>query len=148
MSIEETNDGISELLAQLNNRPFKKRSGSRWIAFLQLDQPVLRPLPASPYEMSEWKKARVHPDYHVQVGDCFYSVPYQLVGQQVEVRATQSTVEIFHDGERVASHLRSSKRWEPVTEASHRSPAHKAHTEYNAGTSASGRPSSAPSRGN
>lgn len=133
MSIEETNEAIARLLARLNHRPFKKRTGCRWTSFLELDQPAMRPLPESPYEMSEWSKARVHPDYHVQAGDCFYSVPYHLVSEQVEVRTTPATVEIFHDGQRVASHLRSRTHWKPVTDPSHRSPAHKAHTEHNAG---------------
>jgi len=52
-----------------------------------------------------WSKATVNIDYHIQFDDSFYSVPYQLTRQTVEVRATPTTIEIFHQGKRVASHL-------------------------------------------
>ena len=72
-----------------------------------LDRPALRPLPAERYQYGEWKTARVNIDYHVEFDHHWYSVPYQLTQQEVEIRATAATVEIFHKGIRVASHARS-----------------------------------------
>jgi transposase len=131
-SLAEVNQAIAELLAKLNQRPFKKRPGSRASLFAELDQPAMRPLPAEPYDQSIWEQAKVHPDYHVQVGQCFYSVPYQLVGKAVEVRATPATIEIFHRGQRVASHARLHQPRQASTAEAHRPPAHRAHTEWDA----------------
>ena len=66
-SLVGLNTAIAELLGRLNARPFRKLPGSRRSQFEQLDRPALRPLPASPYVFAEWKTARVHIDYHVEV---------------------------------------------------------------------------------
>ena len=129
-SLAEANALIGELLDQLNHRPFKKRAGSRWSLFVELDLPALRPLPAEPYDQAVWSKAKVHLDHHVQVGPNFYSVPYQVTGQAVEVRVLPETVEIFHRGARVAAHLRSRGEHQAVTLDEHRPPAHRAQAEW------------------
>lgn len=131
-SLAEVNEAIAELLGKLNQRPFKKRPGSRASLFAELDQPAMRPLPAEPYDQSIWEQAKVHPDYHVQVGHCFYSVPYQLARKPVEIRATPTTIEIFHRGQRVASHVRLHQDHQASTEEAHRPPAHRAQTEWDA----------------
>jgi transposase/DNA replication protein DnaC len=100
-SLAELNLAIRELLDRLNQRPFKKRPGSRASLFAELDQPALRPLPAQPFELAEWRMATVNIDYHIQFDHAFYSVPYHLARQKVEVRATAETIEIFHRGQRV-----------------------------------------------
>jgi len=106
-SLAEANAAIRELLTKLNDRPFKKLPGCRRSQFEELDRPALSPLPPTPYEYAEWKKARVGIDYHVDVGGHYYSVPYQLIKQQLDVRITHGTVECFHKGKRVAAHARS-----------------------------------------
>jgi transposase len=125
-SLGELNTAIAELLEQLNNRPFKKLEGCRRSRFLTLDQPVLRPLPARRYEFAEWRRAKVHPDYHVEVGRAYYSVPYRLIGEQVDVRLSASSVEIFHGGERVAAHVRAEERGRRRTHEAHRPQRHVA----------------------
>ena len=84
--------------------------GCRRSLFEALDRPVLRPLPEYRYEYAEWKFARVNIDYHIEVAGHYYSVPYSLVREEVEVRITATTVECFHKGTRIASHLRSSQQ--------------------------------------
>ena len=130
-SLPELNQAIGLLLVRLNERPFKKRPGSRASVFAELDRGALRPLPADPYDQSIWTKAKVHPDYHVQAGHCFYSVPYYLVRQSVEVRATPTAIEIFHRGERVASHVRLSQTHTASTDPAHQPPAHRTQNEWN-----------------
>jgi transposase len=125
-SLGELNAAIAELLEQLNNRPFKKLEGCRRSRFLTHDQPVLRPLPAQRYEFAEWRRAKVHPDYHVEVGRAYYSVPYRLIGEQVDVRLSASSVEIFHGGERVAAHVRAEERGRRRTHEAHRPQRHVA----------------------
>jgi hypothetical protein len=82
-SLEEVNRAIAELLARLNERPFRKRPGSRATLFAQLDRPALKPLPATRFQFGEWETARVNIDYHIEVGRHFYSVPYALVMEAI-----------------------------------------------------------------
>ena len=105
MRLEEVNRAIRELLERLNQR--RKREGSRASVFAAMERSTLRPLPAERFDMSQWSRARVNIDYHIAFDANLYSVPYRLVHQLVEVRATPTTVEIFHKGQRVASHLQA-----------------------------------------
>ncbi len=125
-SLGELNAAMRELLEQLNNRPFKKLEGSRRSRFVELDQPALRTLPARAYEFGEWKKAKVHPDYHIEVNRAYYSVPYRFIGSQVDVRLTANTVEIFHRGKPIAAHPRATERGKRATREAHRPERHVA----------------------
>lgn len=130
-SIREANEAVRELLVRLNNRPFRKRRDEcRTSLFHKLDQPALKPLPAERYDLSLWVQARVNIDYHVAYDGNWYSVPYTLSGEQVDVRSTPTTVEIFHRGKRVASHLRSREQNKPVTQNEHRPKSHQAHLAW------------------
>lgn len=106
-SLAELNEAIAVLLEELNTRPFQKLEGCRRSAFESIDRPAMRPLPARRYELSHWKKAKVNIDYHVTYDDRHYSAPCELIGATVYVRATRSTIEVLHGGQRVASHARS-----------------------------------------
>ena len=128
--LEEVNRAVRELLERLNQRPFRKREGSRASVFAALERSALRPLPAERFDMSQWSRARVNIDYHIAFEGNFYSVPYTLVQEPVEVRSTPATVEIFHQGQRVASHLRSRTRGQAITENEHRPKSHQAHLEW------------------
>ncbi len=94
-SLAELNAVIGKLLVKLNARPFRKLPGCRREHFEQLDRPALQPLPAEPYVYAEWKKARVHIDYHVAIEGIYYSVPYALIKKQVDIRITRNTIECF-----------------------------------------------------
>ena len=129
-SLEEANQAIGELLHRLNHRPFRKRDGSRASVFESFDKPALKPLPGEAFDMSQWSRARVNIDYHVAFDANVYSVPYNLVHEVVEIRSTPTTVEILHNGTRVASHLRSRGRAQAVTNHEHRPKSHQAHLEW------------------
>jgi transposase len=129
-SLAELNEVIAGLLGDLNQRPFRKLEGSRASMFMAVDKPALGPLPAAPYEPSEWKKARVNIDYHVAWEDHFYSVPYRLSRQLIELRATSDTIEILHHGVRVAAHARSDHKYGYTTIAEHMPVAHRAYAEW------------------
>src|SRR5215475_13369024 len=124
------NAAITDLLVALNQRPFKKLPGSRQSLFESLDRPALRPLPAQPYEYAEWKLVRVNIDYHVEVDGHYYSVPYTLVRQQLDVRLSAAVVELFAKGKRVASHRRSSQKGRHSTVAAHMPRAHQQYAEW------------------
>ena len=129
-SLGELNLAIRELLEKLNQRPFKKREGSRQSLFLEGEQQTLKSLPTERFDLSEWSKATVNIDYHIQFERSFYSVPYSLARQTVEVRATPTTIEIFHKGQRVASHLRARKSYTAMTNPEHRPASHRAHLDW------------------
>ena len=129
-SLAELNTAIWALLPSLNDRLMKQLGVSRRQLFEQLDRPLLRPLPATRYELGEWRDASVNIDYHVVVEHNYYSVPYQLVHQRVEVRLTAATVEIFLKGRRIASHRRRRGRGQYATEPAHMPAAHRAHAEW------------------
>jgi transposase len=129
-SLTELNQAVAELLTRLNERPFRKRDGCRRSLFELLDKPALRALPEERYQYGEWETHRVNIDYHVAFEDHWYSVPYQLVQQEVEVRATAATVEIFHRGVRVASHARCHAPHRASTVSEHRPKAHQRHLEW------------------
>lgn len=129
-SLPEINAAMRALLEDLNRRPFKRLPGSRLSLFEQLDRPAMRPLPPEPYVFAEWKKARVHIDYHMQVDGHYYSVPYQLVKQALDVRLSANTVEVFHQGRRVASHPRSHQKGRHTTTAEHMPQAHQAYAQW------------------
>jgi transposase len=129
-SLAELNAAIRELLVALNSRPLRKLGVSRRALFEQLDRPTLRPLPASRYEVAEWRDATVNIDYHVVVDHNYYSLPHQLVHQRVEVRLSAATVELFLKGRRVASHRRLGGRGQYATDPAHMPHAHRAHAEW------------------
>lgn len=129
-SIGEVNEAVQDLLKRLNERPFKKREGSRASAFAAGEKGALAALPPERYEAAIWKQARVNIDYHVEYELCLYSVPYQLTGKLVDIAATSMTVEILHDGQRVASHQRLRKPHAVSTVTEHRAKAHQAHTAW------------------
>jgi transposase len=118
-SLSELNTAIRSLLVKLNNRPFKKLKGTRQILFDSLDKPELRALPEYPYEFATWKKTIVGLDYHVEFKKHYYSVPHHLIRQKVEIRATTNVVEIYHQGNRIASHVRSVAQGKQTTVQEH-----------------------------
>jgi transposase len=129
-SLGELNAASAEKLGEMNNRPFQKLQGSRHSLYESVDRPALRALPAVPYEYAEWKKARVNIDYHIEIGGHYYSVPYQLVKEQVDVRLTASTVEVLFKNSRVAAHPRSSRPGAHTTLAEHMPKAHQKYLEW------------------
>lgn len=129
-SLAEANAAIAGKLAWLNNRRFAKMDGTRALWFEQLDRPAMRPLPAHRYEYATWKTAKVNIDYHIDVGRHYYSVPYQLVGHRVDVRASEHVVEVFFRGNRVASHRRSHHKAGYSTVEAHMPERHKQHLAW------------------
>lgn len=130
-SLYELKQAVQELLEEANNRPFQKREGSRRTLFEAIEKSSLKPLPVESYEFAIWNRARVNVDYHLEFDKNYYSVPYQLVKQEVMVRATGKTIEIFHKHKRIASHARlSGKKYSYVTLPEHMPPHHRQFGEW------------------
>jgi hypothetical protein len=129
-SLAELNAEIRRLLEDLNNRPFRKMDGTRRSLFEAMEKPALKPLPQRPFEYGEWKKATVNIDYHIDVEGHYYSVPYTLRAEEVHARFSTQTVEIFHAGKRVASHVRSFRKGGHTTLPEHLPPSHREYKEW------------------
>lgn len=129
-TLADLNAAIRPLIDQLNHKPFKKLPGSRHSQFEAAERPALKPLPAQPYEYAEWKVARVHVDYHVEVDGHYYSVPHSLIKRQLDVRITVSTVECFLNSQRVALHPRSDRKAGHSTITEHMPKSHRANLQW------------------
>lgn len=129
-SLARLNLAIAELLVDLNDRPFQKLEGCRRSMFEAVDAPALRPLPAVGYQYADWRKVRVHIDYHVQVDKHYYSVPYQLVKEELDARMTATTVELFRKGKRVASHVKSPRKGGFTTLVEHMPASHRHYAQW------------------
>jgi transposase len=127
--LAELNVAILELLDRLNGRPMQKLGVSRRDLWERLDRLALKPLPVARYDLAQWKPCRVNIDYHVEVDHHPYSVPYQLIGEEMEARYTSSVVEVYYKGRRLVSHVRRYDR-QPSTLAEHMPSSHRAHAEW------------------
>lgn len=98
-------EAVRKKVDEHNSRPLSKREGTRRQVFEEQERPLLRPLPAVPYEACEWACGRkVQRSCHVPYKRSFYSVTHLAVGRTVDLRVTESTVEVFPGGERLATH--------------------------------------------
>ncbi|WP_419660979.1 IS21 family transposase [Desulfosarcina variabilis] len=129
-SLAELNKAIYEKLMIFNQRPLQKMKASRQHLFETIDKPALAPLPAHRYEFAQWKKATVNIDYHVEVDHHYYSVPYQLRGKKLDVSSTATTVTVFHKNRRVASHLKSHRKYHYSTLPEHMPKTHQKYLEW------------------
>ena len=103
-SITDLNRKILNEVNKLNNEPFQKREGSRRSVFNEEEKPKLIPLRYPRYQLSEWKTAKVQLNYHIQVNRTYYSVPYEYVQSQVDVKITSDLIEVYFKDMRIASH--------------------------------------------
>jgi transposase len=124
--LAEVNAAIGELLQRLNEeRPIRRLGVTRRQLLEEIDRPALKPLPAEPYVLAEWRIRRVGIDYHVEIGAHYYSVPFRFARAEVEVRFTVRTVEIFLKGERIAVHQRMSGNHKHTTLPEHMPSSHR-----------------------
>jgi transposase len=130
-SLAELNQAIRDLLVRLNDeRPIRRLGVTRRQLLEELDRPHLKPLPVEPYAFAEWRLRRVGIDYHVDVERHYYSVPHRFAKDQVEVRLTARSVEIFAKGERIAAHLRASGNGKHTTVQDHMPSSHRRYADW------------------
>jgi len=129
-SLAELNQAIFNLLGYFNHKIVKRYGKSRYDLYLELDKPALKPLPTNRYIYREFKYCKVNIDYHIELADCFYSVPYQLAGERVLAIYTYDSVEIFHNNKRVALHVRLYKKGTNSTKDEHMASAHLAYGKW------------------
>jgi transposase len=130
-SLAELNAAIRECLERLNTRPMRQAKKSRRELFEAIDRSNALPLPQRPYEYAEWYKAKVQLNYHIEVDRHYYSVPYQLLHERLDIRLTATMVEALYKGERVAAHVRSHVKGGYTTLPEHMPPSHRYYAEWN-----------------
>ena len=128
-SLDEMNEHVARLVADLNTRVMKRYGKSRRDLFDELDRPAITALPSDRFVYGDWSKAHVRLDYHVAVDHHDYSVPYQRATDEVEIRLSAATVEIFHKGKRCASHVRSFEYGGTTTNLEHLPASHRKYAE-------------------
>jgi transposase len=129
-SLTELNAAIGVLVVELNARQMRGFGSSRAELFAEIDKLKLGELPDQPYVFARWKRCRVAPDYHVEIDGHWYSTPYRLIRELVDVRIADKTVEIFHKGQRIASHARAPNRRGHTTIADHMPSAHRRYGKW------------------
>ncbi len=104
---------------ELNQRKMKQYGASRQALYDKLDKPELNPLHKQRYLYTETKRAKVGPDYHIEYRRHYYSVPHQLVGDHVELEASNRLVQIYQQSNLVAQHPRSQRERGNSTQPEH-----------------------------
>ena len=131
-SIEALNKAIREKLAEYNNYRMKQTETSRSVLFMDNEKPYLGKLPSQPYEIKEYRKAKVQKMGFVYLheGKNYYSVPYRYIGHSVEVQYDSDTVEIYYQAQRIATHKRSYKKGAYIRKDEHLSSSHKFYQDW------------------
>ena len=130
-TLPEMNQAIRVKLDAFNRRPFQKKEGNRYELFTHEEKPFLAKLPAAPYELADWKQATVQFNYHISVDGMLYSVPYSYIKKKVDVRVTETTVEVFFNQERIASHRKlHGRKGQYSTVAEHMPSDHQEYLEW------------------
>lgn len=130
-SLYELNEAIMEEVEKLNRRPMAVTGKTRRELFEEIEKPALRPLPVERFEIYNYKApSTVHIDYHVEVEKSYYSVPYTLIGETIEAKYNSRVVELYHKKKRVASHIRTYKKGEFITEDRHMPHEHRQYLEW------------------
>jgi transposase len=131
-SLAELNHAIREKLEEFNHRLFQKKEGSRYKLFHDEELPFLAPLPVAPYELAEWKQATVQFNYHISIDGMLYSVPYEYIKRKVDVRVTDTVIEVFYNHTRIASHKRlHGRKGQYDTILEHMPEDHQKYLEWN-----------------
>ena len=104
-SFEDLKAAVAKKLYEFNHENFQKREGSRYDAFLD-EKEYLHALPEIPYEIATWVYGRaVNLDFHVVFEKNRYSCPYQYARKTVDLRVTDTTVEIYYKDNRIATDM-------------------------------------------
>jgi transposase len=128
-NVAEINEAIAPLLKAYNEKPFQQLSGSRSSQFMEIDKPALKPLPAERYQFAQWKKVKAGIDYHISIEKHHYSIPWRHLGEVIDARISDRTIECFLKGTRIALHQRAFKPGHTTTHE-HMPKAHQDYAQW------------------
>lgn len=131
-SLEELNREIKRLLVNYNTLLFQRKEASRRELFQSVEREYLKPLPSQPYEMKDYKRAKVQKMGYVYFSPdkSYYSVPYRYIGKRTLIHYTRTTVEVYYNHQRIALHKRNPAKGTYITNKEHLSSTHKGYTDW------------------
>lgn len=131
-SLEDLNRELQKALKGYNEYLMNTYQASRRKLFVDLEEQYLQPLPAQPYQIKHYKRAKVQKMGYIYLSDTknYYSVPYRYIGRQVELQYNRDTIEIYHLSERIASHKREYTPGKYVTVKEHMSSTHQFYSDW------------------
>lgn len=131
-SIHELNSAILELVEKHNNMAYQNKIGSRRQQFESIEKEKLKALPIQAFELSKYQQAKVHPNCHVVLSEDkhHYSVPYQYVGKNVNIKYSNELVTIYWDYNQIAIHERFKEKHKYTTAAMHLHPKHRYYSNW------------------
>lgn len=127
-SLEQINEDVKIIIADINERKYEKKSGNRKDLFEAYDKPHMKPLPGGRYATCEYKAFIKVPDnYHLEFDGHYYSVLYTYYGKPAILKATLSEIRICDENNRlICTHQRSYKQFPLyITDDTHMPPAHQ-----------------------
>lgn len=131
-SIDEYNEAAMKEVERFNNKPFQKKKGTRRQVFEEFEKNALTPLPAMPYELASWRKAKVQNNSHIVYAKNYYSVPYEYIGNEVDVRITSTDLKVYCNRKLLCSHrLQKGRVGAYKTDPCHMPPNSNAYGEWN-----------------
>lgn len=130
-SLQEARKAVFLEMESFNSKPFQKLPGSRKSLFEKYERSSLLPLPKSAFEFGQWKTRTVGSDYHLEFEGSYYSVPFELCREKVEVRVTTRVLEVLSKGQRVAIHERSNNPGQTFTKPEHMPSHHRLYRDFN-----------------
>ena len=131
-SLEDLNKEIKLLLERYNNLLFKRKEASRLELFQSVEREYLKPLPSSKYELKEYRRAKVQKIGYVYFSPdkTYYSVPYRYIGKETTIHYIKTTVEVYYNHKRIASHSRNPSKGSYNTNKDHLSSTHKYYSDW------------------
>ena len=132
-SLEEINKEIHKLLTPYNDLLFQRKDASRRELFQRSERSYLKPLPASRYEMKDYRRAKVQKMGYVYFSPdkSYYSVPYRFIGKHTQIHYTRSIVEVYYNHDRIAIHPRGHSKGAYHTIKEHLCSTHQAYLDWN-----------------
>lgn len=132
-SLHELNQQIRKLLGRYNDLLFQRKESSRKELFQSVERGYLKPLPATPYQIKDYRRAKVQKMGYVYFSPDknYYSVPYRYIGKHTQIHYTQSIVEVYYNNQRIAIHNRNPVTGTYITNKDHLSSTHQAYANWN-----------------
>ena len=131
-SLKELNHAITPFLERYNDQLFTRRDCSRKELYQSVERQYLKPLPATIFEMKDYRRAKVQKIGYVYFSPdkSYYSVPYRYIGKQTQIQFTKSMVEIYYDHERISSFARNPEKGMYNTQKDHLRSTHQAYSDW------------------
>lgn len=130
-SLAEFNQKLLIEIEVFNAKYSKSLNGTRFDRFIEIDADALKVLPTEPYSLDDWEyDKKVPTNHHVVIDTNYYSVPFQYIGQRVDIRISINTVSVFHERELIANHKKSGKTRDTITAPSHMPVEHQYQLEH------------------